>query len=122
MLPNSIKKYQNSNDLLVNVAENELYGKLILQLTKDFGLANYDFIISEKSTPLALKEALTNAIKNLILTDSNTYKTLLYIVDVPEDMIQKTDTSDIAIYTETVVFLILKRVWKKVWFSANYSR
>ncbi|WBX73424.1 hypothetical protein PG913_11350 [Tenacibaculum pacificus] len=121
MLPNSIKKYQNSTDLLINIAENDLYSKLIIQLTKDFGLANYDLKISEKSTPDTLKEALNNAIKNLILTDSNTYKTILYIIDVPEEIIQKIDTSDINNYVEAVVFLILKRVWKKVWFRAKYT-
>ncbi|WP_370397923.1 hypothetical protein [Tenacibaculum dicentrarchi] len=114
--------YNNSNDLLINVAENELYSKLILQLTKDFGLANSDLKISEKTPPDTLKKVLTNAIKNLILTDSNTYKTLLYIIDVPEEMTQKIDTSDIDNYVKTVVFLILKRIWKKVWFNANYSR
>jgi hypothetical protein len=117
MLPS----YQNSTDLLVNVTENKLYSKLIEQLNKDFSLANFDFHLSENSTPLALKEELKKAVKNLILTDFNTYHTLLYIVDVSEESIKKIESSDVDIYSEHIVFLILKRIWKKVWFRAKYS-
>ncbi len=113
--------YHNSKDLLVNLAKNELYVKLIAQLNKDFSLANFDFKLSENSTPLILKEALKKAIKHLILTDSNTYKTLLYIVDVPEEMTRKIASSDIDAYTDNIIFLILKRVWKKVWFRTKYT-
>ncbi|MCG8761612.1 hypothetical protein G1K46_02545 [Tenacibaculum finnmarkense] len=114
--------YNNSIDLLVNVTKNNLYSKLIIQLTKDFSLANSTFEIPENTTPDVLTKTLNNTLKNLILTDSKTFQSLLYIVDVPENMLYKIDTSNIDNYTETVVFLILKRVWKKVWFSANYSR
>jgi hypothetical protein len=117
MLPS----YQNSTDLLVNVTESELYSKLIEQLNKDFSLANFNFHLSENSTPLALKEALKKAVKNLILTDFNTYNALLYIVDVSEESIKKIESSDVDVYSEHIVFLILKRIWKKVWFRAKYS-
>jgi predicted secreted protein len=117
MLPS----YQNSTDLLINVTENKLYSKLIAQLNKDFSLANFDFHLSEKSTPLALKEELKKAVKNLILSDFTTYNALLYIVDVSEESIKKINSSDVDVYSEHIVFLILKRIWKKVWFRAKYS-
>lgn len=117
MLPS----YNNSTELLTNATENNLYIKLINQLNKDFSLANFDFHLSENSTPLALKIALNKAIKNLLLNDSTTYNSLLYIVDVAEEDLKKTKSLDIDIYAEYIVFLILKRVWKKVWFRAKYS-
>jgi hypothetical protein len=117
MLPS----YQNSKDLLVNITENKLYSKLIEQLNKDFRLANFDFHLSENNTPLALKEELKKAVKNLILNDFNTYNALLYIVDVSEESIKKIESSDDDIYSEHIVFLILKRIWKKVWFRAKYN-
>ncbi len=117
MLPS----YQNSADLLVNVTENKLYSKLIEQLNKDFHLANFDFHLSENSTPLTLKEELKKVVKNLLLTNFNTYNALLYIVDVSEESIKKIESSDDDIYSEQIVFLLLKRIWKKVWFRAKYS-
>jgi hypothetical protein len=117
MLPS----FNNSNELLTNATENNLYIKLINQLNKDFSLANFDFHLLENSTPLALKVALKEAVKNLLVNDSTTYNSLLYIVDVAEKDLKKTKSLEIDIYSEYIVFLILKRVWKKVWFRANYT-
>lgn len=116
MLPD----YHNSSDLLIDISKNSLYSKLIIQLNKDFGLVNLDINLPENSTPSLIKEELKKVVKNLILTDLNNYKNLLYIIDFHEVMTFKKEASNIDIYTESIVFLILKRVWKKVWFKANY--
>jgi hypothetical protein len=113
--------FEGSKDILVNAVENELYPKLIEQLNKDFSLANFNFQILENSAPVALKNELTAAIKNLINTDFTTFNALLYIADVSEENLQKIDSSNIDLYSEQITFLLLKRVWKKVWFRANYS-
>ena len=117
MLP----KHLNSDALLVNAVNEKLYTNLITQLNKDFSLANLGINLTENSTPAMLKGELRKVIKHLILTDLNNYKNLLYIVDIPEVMIYKKEASNIDTHTESIVFLILKRVWKKVWFRANYS-
>lgn len=117
MLPS----FTNSNELLINATENKLYPKLIKQLNKDFSLANFDFQLSENSTPFSLIITLNKAIKNLLINDFNTYNALLYIVDIPEEALKKNKSLDIDHYSEYVVFLILKRVWKKVWFRAKYT-
>ncbi|MDO6742955.1 hypothetical protein [Tenacibaculum soleae] len=117
MLP----KHHNSDSILINAVDEELYTNLILQLNKDFSLANLTINLTKNSTHFALKEALKKVLKHLILTDLNSYKNLLYIVDVPEVMVYKKGLSDIDIYIENIVFLILKRVWIKVWYQANYS-
>ncbi|MBE7628716.1 hypothetical protein [Tenacibaculum piscium] len=121
MLEKTPKKHQNSHDLLADSTKNNLYFKLILQLNKDFKLANFDCEIPVESTPSDLKEILYHAIKNVIIDDFSTYKNILYIADISEEMIRKIDNSNMDIYVENVVFLLLKRVWKKVWFSANYT-
>lgn len=117
MLPD----YHNSSDLLIDISKNSLYSKLIIQLNKDFSLANFDFNLDAEVSPLILKIELQKAVKNLIVNDFNTYKNILYIVDIPEGLIKNIESSNIDIYTDSIVFFILKRVWKKVWFRNKYS-
>ncbi|WP_435254162.1 hypothetical protein [Tenacibaculum sp. A30] len=113
--------YQNSADLLSNVANTKLYKDLIIQLNKDFSLTGIDIDFSKDSSPLALKESLQKIIKELILQDFNSYSNLLYRIDVSEKEIQNITSSDIDKYSENATFLILKRVWKKVWFKHQFS-
>ncbi|MDE1206210.1 hypothetical protein [Tenacibaculum larymnensis] len=117
MLPS----YQNSIDLLTNVANQELYKQLVVQLNKDFSLTGIDLTFSENNTPLELKEELQKSIKELVLHDFSSYTNLLYRIDVSEKDSQITESNDIDKYTENVTFLILKRIWKKVWFKNQFS-
>ncbi|CAM1339235.1 hypothetical protein [Tenacibaculum aestuarii] len=117
MLPS----YQNSADLLSSVATTKLYKDLIIQLNKDLSLTGIDVNFPENSSPLELKESLQKIIKELILQDFNSYSNLLYRIDVSEKEIQNIASSDIDKYSENATFLILKRVWKKVWFKKNFS-
>ncbi|WP_275315445.1 hypothetical protein [Tenacibaculum bernardetii] len=116
-----LSKHLNSDALLVKAVNEKLYANLITQLNKDFSLANLAINLTKNSTPTTLKDELTKVIKHLILADLNSYKNLLYIIDITETMTYKKEASNIDTYTESIVFLILKRVWKKVWFRANYS-
>lgn len=50
--------YQNSADLLSNVANTKLYKDLIIQLNKDLNLTGIDANFPENSSPLELKESL----------------------------------------------------------------
>ncbi|GFD80215.1 hypothetical protein KUL118_30770 [Tenacibaculum sp. KUL118] len=118
MLPS----YQNSIDLLTNVANQKLYKQLIVQLNKDFSLTGIDLTFSENKTPLELKEELQKSIKELVLHDFSSYTNLLYRIDVSEKDSQITESNDIDKYTENVTFLILKRTWKKVWFKNQFSK
>ncbi|XRE42835.1 hypothetical protein ACIVBQ_001039 [Tenacibaculum discolor] len=117
MLPS----YQNSIDLLTNVANQKLYKQLVVQLNKDFSLTGIDLTFSENNTPLELKEELQKSIKELVLHDFSSYTNLLYRIDVSEKDSQITKSNDIDKYTENVTFLILKRIWKKVWFKNQFS-
>ena len=111
-----------STDLLLQEAEKEtLYVNLIVQLNKDFNLANeaVDFPIS--LSPDELKVQLHEKIYRLIQYKFAEYLNLLYIIDVSEEEIKKLDGSDLVILAEQVAFLILKREWQKVWFRNKYK-
>jgi hypothetical protein len=111
-----------NTDLLLQEAENEtLYVNLIVQMNKDFNLANeaVDFPIS--LTPDELKIQLHEKVYRLIQYKFAEYLNLLYIIDVSEDEIKKLDGSDLVILAEQVAFLILKREWQKVWFRNKYK-
>ena len=110
----------NTDLLLIEVSQDNLYLKLIEQINKDFNLANesIDFPISIE--PEELKVQLHEKIYRLIQYKFAEYLNLLYIIDVPEDQIKKLDGSDLVILAEQVAFLILKREWMKVWFRNNY--
>lgn len=111
-----------NTDLLLQEAEKEtLYVNLIIQMNKDFNLANeaVDFPLS--LSPNELKIQLHEKIYRLIQYKFAEYLNLLYIIDVSEDEIKKLDGSDLVVLAEEVAFLILKREWQKVWFRNKYK-
>lgn len=110
-----------NTDLLLQEAEKEtLYVNLIIQLNKDFNLANeaVDFPLSLTSDELKIQ--LHEKIYRLIQYKFAEYLNLLYIIDVSEEEIKRLDGSDLVILAEQVAFLILKREWQKVWFRNKY--
>jgi hypothetical protein len=111
-----------NTDLLLQEAEKEtLYINLIVQMNKDFNLANeaVDFPLS--LSPDELKIQLHEKIYRLIQYKFAEYLNLLYIIDVSEEEIKKLDGSDLVVLAEQVAFLILKREWQKVWFRNKYK-
>ena len=110
-----------NSDLLLNEAQDEnLYLKLIEQINKDFNLANEAVDFPMSSTPEELKLQLHEKIYRLIQYKFAEYLNLLYIIDVSEAEIKKLDGSDLVMLAEQVAFLILKREWQKVWFRNKY--
>lgn len=98
-----------------------LYEKLILQLNKDFLLANVDLDFHEEVLPSSLKLLLHETVYKLIQEKFNEYLNLLYIIDVPEKDVKALNGNDVLKLSEEVMFLILKREWQKVWFKNKYS-
>ncbi len=110
-----------NTDLLLIEAQNEnLYLKLIEQLNKDFNLANEGVDFPMSISPNELKIQLHEKIYRLIQYKFAEYLNLLYIIDVSEDQIKKLDGSDLVSLSEEVTFLVLKREWQKVWFRNKY--
>jgi hypothetical protein len=111
-----------NTDVLLTEATNEnLYLNLIEQINKDFNLANESIDLDMDICPEDLKIALHEKIYRLIQYKFAEYLNLLYIVDVPEEQVKKLDGSDILELSKQVAFLILKREWMKVWFRNKYK-
>ena len=107
-------------DLIAEANQLDLYKKLVLQLNKDFLLANVDLDFHEDVLPTSLKLLLHEAVYKLIQEKFVEYLNLLYIIDVSEKQVKALDGSDTLKLSEEVSFLILKREWQKVWFRNKY--
>ncbi|MBQ0767723.1 MAG: hypothetical protein KBT58_00415 [Bizionia sp.] len=110
------------NALIEEAQSLELYQKLILQINKDFLLANIDLSFEENVTPSELKLLVHETVYKLIQERFAEYLNLLYIIDVSESKIKALNGDDTVQLAEEVAFLILKREWQKVWFRDKYSK
>jgi len=108
------------DDLVAEANKLDLYNKLIIQLNKDFLLANIDLDFDESILPSSLKLMLHETVYKLIQEKFADYLNLLYIIDVSEKQVKELDGSDVLKLSEDVAFLILKREWQKVWFRYKY--
>lgn len=108
------------DDLIEEANQLNLYKKLIIQLNKDFLLANVDLDFHEDVLPSSLKFLLHETVYKLIQEKFTGYLNLLYIIDVSEKQVKALDGDDLLKLSEDVSFLILKREWQKVWFKHHY--
>ncbi len=76
--------FSNVDELLKKAQDENLYKKLLLQLQKDFGLANIHVDITSSVLPEELKSVLLEKVYVLIMERFSEHLNLLYIVDVPE--------------------------------------
>ena len=111
----------NFEDLIEEANQLNLYKKLVLQLNKDFLLANINLDFHEDVLPSSLKFLLHETVYKLIQEKFTDYLNLLYIIDVPEKQVKALDGEDTLKLSEDVSFLILKREWQKVWFRNKYK-
>ncbi len=75
-----LSNYNTSLELLQVVQQEQLYKKLLLQIKKDFDLANVPIQIPMDVTPTQLKSLLHEIISFLIVENSPEYLHLLYAV------------------------------------------
>lgn len=108
-------------DLIEEANHLDLYKKLVLQLNKDFLLANINLDFHEDVLPSSLKFLLHEIVYKLIQEKFTDYLNLLYIIDVPEKAVKDLDGSDTLKLADDVALLILKREWQKVWFRNKYK-
>ncbi len=111
-----MKQLKNTEDLLNLSLSYSLYPKLVEQLDKDFSRAAIDLNLPNDISPKELKLKLHEKIITLIQKHYSDYLNLLYIIDVPEELIKQLEESDNLIFAERVSYLILKREWQKVWY------
>ena len=112
-----LKNHEHIEELLIDATKEQLYEKLIVQLNKDFTLANIEESFSQEIKPDELKTELHEIVYRLIQEKFAAYLNLLYIMDVSEAKIKALDGSDMLQLSESVVLLMLKREWQKVWFK-----
>lgn len=116
-----LSNYNNSLELLAEVQRENLYQKLLLQIKKDFELANIAIQFTLDITPSELKSILHEKIYVLMVERFDEYLNLLYVVDISENEVKKIPLSDVVEISAEVAFLLLKREWQKVWYKAKYS-
>lgn len=116
-------KLPNTFESLIDEANTlDLYSKLIVQLNKDFALANVDLCFDIEVMPNELKLAIHETVYGLIQKKFAEYLNLLYIIDVSENEIKHLDGNDTLKLSEDVTFLILRREWQKVWYKNRYQK
>ncbi|NNJ89512.1 MAG: hypothetical protein HKP53_08920 [Eudoraea sp.] len=115
------KEYKTSLELLQYATSIALYEKLIIQLKKDFTLANISLDLPEEVSPSELKNILKEKIYVLLMERFPEYLNLLYIIDVPEKAFSSIISTNVVEVAEGVCFLVLKREWQKVWLKQSYS-
>jgi hypothetical protein len=111
----------NFEDLVSQARALDLYQKLILQLNKDLVYANIDLEFDVETLPTSLKLVLQDTIFHLIQNKFSEYLNLLYRVDVSELKIRALNGNDMVRLSEDVTFLIVQRIWQKVWYKTTYS-
>ena len=107
--------------LLESISEKHLYTDLITQLNKDFMLSGARVEFDINTSPEELVRTLRNRIEHLILHDFNDFLNLLYVVDISEYEVKKLDTEQAGKLADELTVLLLKRLWKKVWYRHKLS-
>ena len=113
--------FPNSTVLLQNAQERQLYAKLVVQLKKDFGLANISVDLTDDVNPKDLQTFLHEKIYYLILEKFTDYLNLMYVIDVPEKAFKQIQVTDVVEVAEQVSFLVLTRELQKVRLKEKYS-
>lgn len=105
---------QDSVALLTKAKEQRLYRKLVVQLKKDFGLANIHIDLPVDIPTNELPAILHEKIYVLLMEKFSDYLNLLYVIDVPEKAFKDIQVTDSVEVAGQVSFLILKRELQKV--------
>ncbi|PIB28972.1 hypothetical protein [Maribacter sp. 4G9] len=112
---------QNSRQLLELSGNQELYDRLVLQLEKDFALANNPLNITSDIKSDELIKVLVEKIYFLMMERFSEYLNVLYIIDIPEREFQHIEVTDAVEVSGQMAFLILKREFQKVWLKNKYK-
>ena len=107
--------------LLAKAQNLRLYDKLVVQLEKDFGLANIFIELPKDILPEELRKVLHEKIYVLLMEKFTEYLNLLYIIDVPEKAFKEIHLTDTVEVAGQVSFLILKRELQKVLLRQEYG-
>ncbi len=107
--------------LLQHAESDKLYQKLIIQLEKDFKLANIPIEVTRPIAPEDLVSLLREKLYRLIMENISKCLDLFYIVDIPESALADLKGEDAVEKADQLSYMLLKRIWKKVWYKERYS-
>lgn len=107
--------------ILEDAVRENRYKKLLLQLNKDFEMANVSMEALTALIPMEVVTRLREKIYRLVLEDFTAYLNLLYIIDVPEKAFKDLELTDAVEVADQVGCLILKRELQKVRLKDKYS-
>ena len=91
-----------------------LFDALILQLNKDFYLANIDFSFDATLTFNQLYSSLANKISDIFNNEYDTYLNLIYRIDLSEKKLLNIKTNDVEEVIKSVTLLVLEREIQKI--------
>ena len=112
----------DTSEQLMQVALDDLlFDKLMLQIEKDFVLANIPLGISNELNATQLIVLIKEKVYYLMMEHFAEYLNLMYIMDIPEKEFENIEVTDTVDVSDQVTFLILKREYKKVWYRNKYK-
>ena len=111
----------NSLALLDSISEQQLYDNLIRQLNKDFMLAGIRHEFKPDIMVTQLVTSLRDKIQELISDHFNDLLNLLYVVDLSEMEVKNLSTGEQGASADEITYLLLRRLWKKVWLKHKLS-
>lgn len=118
---NMKKEVSESVHLLKKANENHLYGKLVVQLQKDFERINVPIKIPDGINAEELETTLNEKIYFLLMERFPDYLNLLYAIDIPESVFEKIEVTDAVDVSKQITFFILERELQKVELREKYN-
>ena len=109
------------NEVVKAAKQEKLYQDILVQLQKDFNLANVSIEIFETTDSDSLRTIIREKIYFLILEKFDVYLNLIYIIDVPQKEFKNIHVTDAVDVADQMTLLILRREFKKVWYKKKYS-
>lgn len=107
----------SGSNLLDQIRKEKLYNALVFQLNKDFERAGLEAEFDATFENQQLLRNLQAALYNVVVSDFESYLTLLYAIDVSEAKIKALPDCEVHQLAEFVSVLILEREFKKVQFK-----
>ncbi len=113
---------KNTAELIGKISTDRIVGELILQLNKDFQLCNLRIKYELSLSPSELHKKLDQDVSNLIMNRYDDYLNLLYRIDISERELFELKHRKLDQTSDQIAFLILKRVYQKVWLKRNFDK
>lgn len=110
---------ESISEIIILSKQNSLYFELIKQLNKDF-VGIIDNIIPQGTSADEFESIFIQAISHLLDRDHSNLLNLLYKIDVSETDFMNVIKNNSPNYINKISYIIIKRVWIKIWYKNQY--